>query len=203
MWILLQAAEHALAATKSALAAEEKTDEAHAAALATHIDGLRAREARIEGPLDRALRDLVDVTSALALAEANLAQWRARDAPARARVRDGTLAAYVAARDKSIATVARARASVEAAKLANGSAARCVVSLHVVSPPCLARSGVPRGREVLQRDSRHVRGGEQVEPQRHVRRGVQAAEEGPHLVRCVAPGCAVPPHGPREENGCT
>ncbi len=144
---MLQAAEHALAATKSALVAEAKTDEAHAAAFATHIDGLRAREARIEGPLDCALHDLVDVTSALALAEENLTQWRARKAPERSRVRDGTLAAYVAARDKSIAALARARASVDAAKLANGSAARGVLCRCTLYHRLVLRAAVCRAAE--------------------------------------------------------
>jgi hypothetical protein len=115
-----QGAERALAMTTEALAAEAKADEAHAAALSRHIEGLRMRESQIEGPPDRVLRDLVDVTSALALAEANLTQWRARDAPARASVREGKRALYVAARDKSMAPLARARAANEVASLANG-----------------------------------------------------------------------------------
>ena len=166
----MQAAERALATTTSALDAEAKADESHAAALSTHIEGLRAREARIEGPLDRALRDLVDVTSALALAEANLTQWRARDAPARARVREGTLAAYVVARDKSKAALARAGEAVKAAKLANGTTALRAPRLCALFHRRLAfaRSGVRRGCYVLQRDPRDVRGGEQVRPRRHV-----------------------------------
>ncbi len=115
-----QAAEQNLTTSKAEMAAAARTDAAHEAVLLRHIDELRAREARVEGPPERVLRNLIDVLSALALAEANLEQWRTKDAPARARRREETLATYTGERNKSTAALDRGQAAIAVAKLANG-----------------------------------------------------------------------------------
>ena len=137
-----QAASGAAGALRAAQDADVADETAYADGLARHIEELRCREATLRGSPDGVMRGLLLLSVARAVAEANLAAWRAGGgARERAGVRDAAMTALVAARTHAADAVARARAVLAFAEHARSVCRAAAACFRVVHRMCADASG--------------------------------------------------------------